>query len=70
MKLRHAKRALSTVAFSTVASAFVSLPFSNACAEEYTVIDAAEAESLGAAVGGDEIRKIDNGDNTYDIVLK
>ena len=71
MKLRHAKRALSTVAFATVASAFVSLPFSNACAEEYTVIDAAEAAQLaqlGAAAGGDEIRKIDNGDNTCDII--
>ena len=68
MKLRHAKRALSTVAFATVASAFVSLPFSNACAEEYTVIDEAEAAQLGAAAGGDEIRKIDLGDYTYDII--
>ena len=57
MKLRHAmKRALSTVGFMTVASAFVSLPFSFARAEEYVVIDAAEAAQLGAAVGGDEIR--------------
>lgn len=69
MKLRHAmKRALSTVGFMTVASAFVSLPFSFARAEEYVVIDAAEAAQLGAAMGGDEIRKIDNGDATFDIV--
>ena len=69
MKLRHAvKRALSTVCFMTAGATLFSLPFFSARAEEYVVIDAAEAAQLGAAVGGDEIRKIDNGDATFDIV--
>ena len=68
MKLRHAKRALSTVAFATVASAFVSLPFSNARAADYTVITEAEALALLGASGGDTIRKIDNGDGTHDMI--
>lgn len=69
MKLRHAmKRALSTVAFATAASAFVSLPFSNARAADYTVITEAEALALLGASGGDTIRKIDNGDGTHDMI--
>ena len=69
MKLRHAvKRALSTVCFMTAGATLFSLPFSSARAEEYVVIDAAEAAKIGAAAGGDEIRQIDNGDSTLDIV--
>ena len=57
MKLRHAvKRALSTVCFMTAGATLFSLPFSSARAEEYVVIDAAEAAKIGAAAGGDEIR--------------
>ena len=69
MKLRHAvKRALSTVCFMTAGATLFSLPFFSARAEEYVVIDAAEAAKIGAAAGGDEIRQIDNGDSTLDIV--
>ena len=69
MKLRHAvKRALSTVCFMTAGATLFSLPFFSARAEEYVVIDAAEAAKIGAAAGGDEISQIDNGDSTLDIV--
>ncbi len=35
---------------------------------DYTVIDSAAALALGGATGGDEIRRIDNGDGTIDLI--
>ncbi len=62
------KRALSTVSFLTAATAFVSLPFSDAHAEDYEVIDDDIAGELGGATGGDEIRLIDNGTHVYEVI--
>lgn len=68
MKLRHAiKEALSTVGFATAASAFVFLPTASARAD-YVVVTPEEAARLQVAVCGDEMRRVDNGDGTCDVI--
>ncbi|MGN0854055.1 MAG: glycine-rich domain-containing protein [Kiritimatiellia bacterium] len=61
------KKALSTVGFAAVALAVVSLPSRSARAD-YVVIDAAAAARLPGGQGGDEIRRVDNGDGTCDVI--
>lgn len=64
MRARVCKAAQGLATLVAIATAFTFA----ARAEDYTVIDSATALALGGASGGDEIRRIDNGNGTFDLV--